>query len=273
MTILDKINTHTRELVARRKAEVSTQELKQQPSFHAPTLSLAKALRQEQLAIIGEIKKASPSKGTIRPVFDVPELARQYKTGGAAAVSVLTEPDYFDGSLDYLAQARQTIDLPLLRKDFIVDPYQLVEARAYGADAVLLIATSLERQQLYDLHAYASELDLACLVEAYTQEDLEKIDFDQVEILGINNRDLRTFTVDVDHSLRLFQQVPESVVKVSESGLQTSHDLSHVRHNGLDAVLIGETFMRAHDPGAKLAELAAGTTDLLKQEQTLQKVG
>lgn len=274
MNILDEIVQHTRSVVDRRKRERSIDELEQQPAFHAPTLSLAERLRGDRLAIIGEIKKASPSKGTIRGEFDVREIARQYKHGAAAAISVLTEPDYFDGSIGNLSLARRTVDLPLLRKDFIVDPYQLIEARAFGADAVLLIASALDAGELYDLHAQAQELGLACLVEAYTEADLEKIDFDQIEMLGINNRDLTTFSVDIEHSLNMFRPVPERIVRISESGLKHPEDLAHVRRAGIDAVLIGETFMRAHNPGTRLADLSAAVEKLLAQdERPLKKVG
>ena len=251
-TILDQIVADTRELVARRKAHVPIRRLEEKPFFHGPTLSLAKALRRDHLAVIAEIKKASPSKGVIRPDFDVTDLARQYKAARADAVSVLTEPTHFQGSLDYLARARCTVDLPLLRKDFIIDPYQLVEARAYGADAVLLIAAVLDRVHLRDLHQAADALGLSCLVEVYEPEECDRIDFDQVKILGVNNRNLRTFEVDVDHALRVFAEVPEGIVRVAESGLRSADELAYLRARGVDAVLIGETFMRAAEPGAKL---------------------
>ncbi len=251
-TILDQIIHDTRELVSHRKAHVPLQRLEEKPFFHGPTLPLAKALRRDRLAVIAEIKKASPSKGVIRPDFDVTDLARQYKSAGADAVSVLTEPAHFQGSLDYLARARCTVDLPLLRKDFIIDPYQLVEARAYGADAVLLIAAVLDRTHLRDLHQAADALGLSCLVEVHEAEELDRIDFDQVKILGVNNRNLRTFEVDVDHALRVFTRVPKGIVRVAESGLRSADELAYLRARGVDAVLIGETFMRAAAPGEKL---------------------
>jgi indole-3-glycerol phosphate synthase len=267
MTILDRIVEDTRALVARRKANVTQGELEARPFFHGPTLSLAPALRHDELAIIAEIKQASPSKGMIRPDLDVPTIARAYKSQGASAVSVLTEPLHFQGSLDNLAQARQTVDLPLLRKDFIVDPYQIVEARAYGADAVLLIATVLDTVQLRDLHQTAEDLDLSCLVEVYDVTELDKLDFDQVQVLGVNNRDLRTFEVDLDHAPEVFARVPDHVVKVAESGLRTARDLAYLRQRDIDAVLIGETFMRASEPGVALAALRRETARLLRAER------
>ncbi|MFQ5569987.1 MAG: indole-3-glycerol phosphate synthase TrpC [Rhodothermales bacterium] len=272
MTILDRIVEDTRSLVARRKQTVTVRSLEERPCTNAPTLSLEQALRRDTLAILAELKKASPSRGVIRADYDVTELAHQYKTGGAAAVSVLTEPTHFNGSLDHLAQVRQTIDLPLLRKDFIIDPYQLLEARAYGADAVLLIATVLDRSQLFDLHQAADELGLSCLVEIYDPSELDKIDFDQVTILGVNNRDLRTFEVDINRSLRVFEAVPEGVVRVSESGLRTAKDLAHLRRNGVDAVLIGETFMRATYPGQTLAAMKEDVYTLLRPESSSIRV-
>lgn len=267
MTILDRIVEDTRTLVARRKQDISLRDLEAHPFFHGPTLPLAPALLRDHLAIIAEIKQASPSKGVIRPNLDVPAIARQYKSHGAAAVSVLTEPQHFQGSLENLALARQTIDLPLLRKDFIVDPYQLVEARAYGADAVLLIAAVLDAVQLRDLHQAANELGLSCLVEVYEEREIDKLDFDQVKVLGVNNRDLRTFEVNLDHAPDVFAHVPEHVVQVAESGLRSAKDLAYLRRRSVDAVLIGETFMRAKEPGVALATLHRETERLLRAER------
>ena len=263
VSILDDIVDDTRRLLARRKREVAASDLEGRPLFERTPLPLASALRREELAVIAEIKKASPSKGVIRPDFDPLDIARQYAENGAAALSVLTEPQHFQGKLDYLAQVRSVVDVPILRKDFIVDPYQLVEARAYGADAVLLIAAVLDGPQLYDLHQAAGELGLSCLVELYDGEELDKVDFDQVEVLGVNNRDLRTFEVDLDQALRIFEEVPPSLVRVGESGLRTAEDLAHLRRRGLDAVLIGETLMRAPRPGEKLRSLRENTARLL----------
>lgn len=267
MNILERIVADTRALVARRKTEVPVRTLEARAAERPPARSLAEALRQPDLAFIAEIKKASPSKGLLRAAFDPPAIARQYEAGGAAALSVLTEPSYFQGGLEDLAAVRPVVDLPLLRKDFIVDPYQLFEARAAGADAVLLIAAVLDRVQLSDLHQAAEALGLSCLVELYDVRELDRIDFDQVRILGVNNRDLRTFEVDVEHSLRVFAHVPGDVVRVSESGLRSATELAHLRRNGVDAVLMGETFMRATDPGRLLADLRTELQTLL-QDQT-----
>ncbi|MEX0822439.1 MAG: indole-3-glycerol phosphate synthase TrpC [Rhodothermales bacterium] len=255
MTILDRIVQDTKELVAERKNVRSISHLETLPLFDRVPLPLEAVLRGEQLAVISEIKKASPSKGVIRHEFHPVEIARQYVRGGAAAISVLTEPDYFQGSIETLAAVREQVSIPLLRKDFIVDPYQLVEARAYGADAVLLIAAVLDRGRLADLLQAAGSLGLSALVEVYDLQELDRIDFDDVSILGVNNRDLRTFEVDINHSLTVFAHVPESILRVSESGLRSARQLRHLHDHGVDAVLIGETFMREDDPGQALASL------------------
>lgn len=264
-TILDRIVQDTRALVAERQRDVPPPRLRARAEAMPPTRSLAEALRGDALAILAECKKASPSNGVIRADYDVATLARQYAEGGADALSILTEPLHFQGSLDHLHAAREAVSLPLLRKDFIVSAYQLFEARAAGADAVLLIAAVLERSQLFDLHQIADELGLACLVEVYDARELDRLDFDQVDILGVNNRDLRTFEVDIDHSLRVFAEAPASVIRVSESGLRTARDLAHLRRHGVDAVLIGETFMRAPHPGPALAALRRDVETLLSK--------
>ena len=255
MTILDRIVADTREVVAARKATAPPETLESKAAFAQSRRSLEKALRTPGPAIIAEIKKASPSQGIIRSDFRPVEIARQYQAGGACAVSVLTEPRHFQGSLDDLQAARQAVSVPVLRKDFIIDPYQLTEARACGADAVLLIAAILSRTQLRDLLQAAHALDLDALIEVYAAQELDRIDFDEARIVGVNNRDLRTFDVDVRHSLRVFEQVPNSVVRVSESGLASGKEVRLLRERGVDAFLIGETFMRAEQPGDALTKL------------------
>lgn len=255
MTILDQIVQTVRERLEVRKRRIPVSLLEACSHYQSPTLPLAPALRTNELAIIAEIKKASPSKGIIRREFSVSELARQYKWHGARAISVLTEPDYFQGSLEHLETVRRTVDLPLLQKDFILDPYQIVEARAYGADAILLIATLLDPVQLHELHDMATALGLSCLVEVHTEAELDRLDLDKIEILGVNNRDLHTFEVNVQQAVQVLRHVPERIVRVAESGLRTADELVHLRRNGIDAVLIGEAFMRAPHPGEALERL------------------
>jgi len=255
--VLNEIIDDTRELVAQRKTDTPIAELKDRPFYgDREPLSLTDALKEKGMSFIAEVKKASPSKGVIREDFDPAMIAQQYASNDVSAISVLTEPLHFQGSIEHLAWIRAHVpDTPLLRKDFIIDPYQLVEARAVGADAVLLIATALDAGQLSELHHAATELGLSCLVEVYSQEDLEKIDWDQVQILGVNNRDLTTFEVDIENSLRIFENVPRSVGRVAESGLSDPDTLVRLREAGVNGVLIGEHFMRADDPGDALADL------------------
>ncbi len=255
MTILDRIVADTQEVVATRKAAVPPGHLEDMTGFSRDRHSLEDALRKNGPSIIAEVKKASPSGGAIRNNFRPAEIARQYEAGGAGAVSVLTEPHHFQGSLDDLAGVRQSVSIPLLRKDFIIDTYQLVEARAYGADAVLLIAAVLQKAHLRDLLQAARELDLDALVEVYEPRELDRIDFDETRIVGANNRDLRTFEVDIEHSIRVFSEVPKNVVRVSESGLTSGAELRFLHERGIDAFLIGETFMRSERPGDALARL------------------
>ena len=259
MSILDDIIDDTRELVEQRKKETPVSELKERPFYdEREPLSLATALKERGLSFIAEVKKASPSKGLIRDALDPAAIAQQYTEHDAAAISVLTEPLHFQGALEHMAWIRAHVpETPLLRKDFIIDPYQLVEARAVGADAVLLIATALDAGHLSDLHAAATELGLSCLVEVYTEEDLNKIDWDQVTVLGVNNRDLHTFEVDIQNSLRIFEQAPKGVGRVAESGLSDPETLVRLRQAGVNGVLIGEHLMRAEHPGQALSELRA----------------
>ena len=263
MNILDQIVSDTREGLPRRKREMPVSGLEGGRFFSRSPLALADVLKREEPTVIAEVKKSSPSKGTLRDDFDAADTARQYEDHGAAAVSVLTEPLYFKGSLDDLESVRCAVDLPLLRKDFIVDAYQLFEARAAGADAVLLIAAILDKTHLHDLVQASKELGLSTLVEVYEEKEIDKIDFDEVSILGVNNRDLRTFEVDIDHSVRVFQHVPREIVRVSESGLSSAEELVHLFSNDVDAMLIGESFMKADNPGEALFKLREDVSEAL----------
>lgn len=205
--------------------------------------------------VIAECKRRSPSKGVLAADYDPVKIARSYEQGGAAAMSVLTEPTFFDGSLDHLAAVRRAVTRPLLRKDFIVDEYQLFEARAAGADAVLLIVAALEQDQLVGLQRRAWELGLATLVEVHDDMELSRAVDSGARVIGVNNRNLRTLNVDVDASFRLAAQMPSGVTAVSESGLQTRADLERLSHAGYRAFLIGERFMSDPDPARAIAEL------------------
>lgn len=207
------------------------------------------------MAVIAEIKKASPSKGVIREDFNPCKHAGQYEKGGASALSVLTDQPFFQGDLQYLKMVSRETSLPVLRKDFIVDFYQIREAVAFGADAVLLIASITDGSQLSELHHAAREAGLAALVECYSEEDTQKVDFGQVSLFGVNNRDLNTFKVDVHRGIKLLNMAPDGVIRVSESGLTTRDDLLLLKDNGVHAALIGEHFMRQDDPGKGLKEI------------------
>lgn len=208
-----------------------------------------------QAAVIAEIKKASPSKGLIRADFDPAAIAQSYERGGAACPSVLTDADFFQGGEAHLQQARAACALPLLRKDFTIDPYQVYEARAIGADCILLIVAALDDETLLELSLLAADLDLDVLAEVHDADELDRALALPVPLIGINNRDLRSFTVDLDTSLRLRGIAPPARLLVSESGIHTVDDVARLRNAGIDAFLVGEAFMRAPDPGAELARL------------------
>jgi indole-3-glycerol phosphate synthase len=263
-TFLATILASTRATLASAKADVPVSELERRAAEHRPRGWVA-ALRRRAAtgpAVIAEIKKASPSKGLIRSAFDPAWLARRYRTGGAAALSVLTDEPYFQGSLRNLELASSATPLPCLRKDFIVDEYQVVEARAHRADAILLIAAALSGAELKQLAHAAHSLSLDVLVEVHTADELDFIlnvlDESEVDAIGVNNRDLRTFEVSPEVSLALVGRIPASVLRVTESGISAPEDIARLRHAGFDAFLIGESLMRQPDPGVALAELLAG---------------
>lgn len=269
--LLDQLLADTAARVAHARRRVPVDDLEARPAFHAPTLSLARSLRRAGApAILAECKRASPSEGTIRADYKPAEIALAYKNNAAAAISVLTEPAHFKGSLEHLAAVRAAVDLPVLRKDFLVDPYQLIEARAFGADAVLLIAAALAPAQLRDLHDAATALGLDVLVEIHDEREADTLDLDRIELLGVNHRDLKTFAVDLSRSRRLFARLPERIVRVAESGLSSAADLAALSDHGADAFLIGTAFMRAANPGQALAALRRETAIALAEQQRLR---
>jgi len=263
-TQLDTILATTRTTVAASKKRVPVAELEKRAAAHRPRGWAAALRRQAALgpAVIAEIKKASPSKGLIRKDFDVEWLARRYRAGGAAALSVLTDEPFFQGSLRNLELASAATPLPCLRKDFMLDEYQIVEARAHRADAILLIAAALSNTELQSLSHAARALALDVLVEVHTPEELDRV-LDALgetgaDAIGVNNRDLKSFEVSLETSLALVERIPPSVVRVTESGISTADDLARLRAAGFNAFLIGESLMRQPDPGAALASVLAG---------------
>jgi indole-3-glycerol phosphate synthase len=257
--ILQRILARKAEEIAERSARVPLAELAARVADQPPTRGFAAAIEAKLeaglSAVIAEVKKASPSRGVIRADFDPAAIAASYAAGGAACLSVLTDADFFQGSEAYLQQARAACALPVLRKDFTIDAYQVYEARAIGADAILLIVAALDDAALLELALLAAELDLDVLVEVHDEEELERALDVPAPLVGINNRNLRTFETSLDTTLRLRARVDDGRVLVTESGIHAPADVARMREAGVDAFLVGEAFMRAPDPGAELARL------------------
>jgi indole-3-glycerol phosphate synthase len=260
--ILKKILARKSLEVAEAAERVSLQQLSRQVEHAPPPRGFLEAMEarvaQGGAAVIAEVKKASPSKGVLREDFDPPAIARSYAQGGATCLSVLTDHDFFQGAGEHLRQARAACDLPVLRKDFIIDPYQVYEARVWGADCVLLIVAALGDTHLRELAALAAELGMDTLVEVHDALELERAVDLGARLIGINNRDLRTFETRLSTTLDLLPSVPEGRRVVTESGILAAEDVRLMRDNGVHAFLVGEAFMKADDPGARLSELFGG---------------
>ena len=254
MNILEKITIATKERVEREKRQ-GLPELT--ASSRLPFL-FEKRLRTKGMSFICEVKKASPSKGIIAEDFPYLDIAKEYEEIGADAISVLTEPAFFLGSDTYLSEIRKVVDIPLLRKDFIVDAFQIEQASRLGADAILFICAILTPSQIQEYIAMADELGLSALVEAHDEAEVETALGAKARIIGVNNRNLKTFQVDTNNSVRLRKMIPDEVIFVSESGIQTAGDVELLRSNGVNGVLIGETLMRATDKLAVLETLRGG---------------
>lgn len=258
-TVLEKIVARKAEEVAERRARVALDELARQAAAADPVRGFADALirrvRAKEAAVIAEVKKASPSKGVLREHFDPVQIARSYEAGGAACLSVLTDIDFFQGADAYLKQARSACSLPVIRKDFMIDPYQVVEARALGADCILLIAAVLDDGQLAELSAEARSLGMDVLVEVHDASELERALKLETPLLGINNRNLHTFEVSLETTLDLLPRIPQDRIVVTESGILNRADVELMEINQVYAFLVGEAFMRAEQPGAELQRL------------------
>jgi indole-3-glycerol phosphate synthase len=254
--ILDRVVASKRREVAQRRTSVPDSDLQRLLATAPAVRDFRAALaRGTEVRLIAEIKKASPSAGVLRADFDPVALARTFAASGAAALRVLTDEPFFQGNLGYLRDIRAAVDLPLLRKDFLLDRYQLLEARAAGADAVLLIAEILDDATLRHLLSLAQALGMHALVELYEPANLSRVLGSGAKLVGVNNRDLRTFVTRLENTLELAQHVPADCLLVSESGIRTRADIARLAATGVKAVLIGETFMRAPDVGAKVREL------------------
>ncbi len=255
-TILDKIVATKHQQIARAKAAAPLAELERRLEGAPPVRDFFAALAgRTEISLIAEVKKASPSKGVIREDFQPVEIASTYQQHGAACISVLTDQPYFQGRLDYLAAVRDAVGIPVLRKDFIIDPYQVVEARVAGADAVLLIAECLDPMQLNSLHDQISGLGMTPLVELYDPANLPRVLEAGARLIGVNNRNLHTFEVDIDHTLRLREKIPADRAVVGESGIRTRTDALRLQAAGVAAMLVGETLMREPDLGAAVDRL------------------
>jgi indole-3-glycerol phosphate synthase len=257
--ILNMILRRKAEEIAERSARLPLRELSQRAASADPARGFVEAIEQKiaqgRAAVIAEIKKASPSKGLLRADFRPAEIAMSYARGGAACLSVLTDVDFFQGADEYLQQARAACGLPVLRKDFTIDPWQVYEARALNADCILLIVTALADAQLGDLAGLAQHLGMDVLVEVHDAAELERALALNLPLIGINNRNLRSFETRLETTLELLERIPADRIVVTESGIHTPADVARLRTAGVHAFLVGETFMRAPDPGAKLAEL------------------
>jgi len=256
LSVLDRIIAYKRDEVAQRKALRSQADLEGAIRRQGPTRGFIDHLLETQRpALIAEIKKASPSKGIIRPDFRPADIAKSYEKYGAACLSVLTDKDYFQGAPEYLQAARAACALPVLRKDFMVDPYQVVEARVMGADCILLIAAALDLKEMQDLEALAHSYGMAVLVEVHNGEELDAALQLKTPLLGVNNRNLRTFEVTLETTLGLLSRIPADRIVVTESGIITPEDVALMRARQVETFLVGEAFMRAPEPGVELARL------------------
>jgi len=253
--MLNRIIAQKREEVEHRKKSMPLASLKERIAQRQVPLDFALALGGDRIRLIAEVKKASPSRGVLCPNFDPVALARDYAKGGAAAISVLTEANYFGGSIDHLAAIRAEVALPLLRKDFIFDPYQVYESSAYGADAILLIVANLSQEQLGELLSLSHSLSLSCLVEVHHEDEVERALLSQAKIIGINNRDLNTFTTDINTTHRLRPLIPQERIVVSESGISSRSDVEKLKGWGVNALLVGEALVTTGNIQAKMKEL------------------
>lgn len=249
MTILDKIIVDKHKEVALKKQLIPTKQLEASVLFNRNTISVSNCIKQSNTGIIAEFKRRSPSKDTINNSLNVYEVAKGYEQAGVCGMSVLTDGKYFGGSLDDLLLARANCNLPLLRKDFVIDPYQILEAKAYGADIVLLIAAVLSKDDIANLSKFAKSLDLEVLLEVHNLEELQKSIMPSLDMIGVNNRNLKTFEVSLETSKQLSTEIPDDFVKISESGISNIEAIKEFKTYGYQGFLIGENFMKTNNAG------------------------
>jgi indole-3-glycerol phosphate synthase len=254
MNLLDQIIASKRKEIALKKSVITMNQLENTALFNAKTHSLSKSILNSPFGIIAEHKRRSPSKGTINHSLSVEEVVTSYENAGASGISVLTDSQYFGGSLDDLLMAKASVNTPLLRKEFIIDEYQIIEAKANGADAILLIAAVLTKAEIKSLSEFAHSIALEVLLEIHNLEELEKSIMPSLDIIGVNNRNLKTFEVSLQNSIDLIPHIPADFVKISESGLSTIEDIKGLQSHGFQGFLIGENFMKSDHPGQALEQ-------------------
>lgn len=253
MTILDKIIARKQEEVKEAKSKVSFSELQRKPLYNRACYSLRESvLDMKKTGIIAEYKRASPSKGTINDTSSVEDVVNGYQNAGASAVSVLTDHDFFSGSLIDLSKAREVLTIPLLRKEFIIDKYQIAEAKAYGADIILLIAACLSSEKITELSVFAKSIGLNVLLEIHNEEELINNRIDSIDAIGVNNRNLKDFSVSLQHSYDLVNKIPNQYIKISESGISKPDTIIDLKNRGFHGFLIGENFMRTTNPSLSM---------------------
>ena len=257
MNILDKIVESTRRSVAERKKDISISDLENMSTFSRNCYVANDFFppKSSRSGIIAEFKRQSPSKGIINATTDVESVTQGYNSYGASMLSVLAEEQYFGGSIEYVKRARKVNDIPVLRKDFVVDEYQVIEAKAIGADAILLIAACLTNKEMINLGSLAQSLGLSVLMEVHDEDELEKCLNPHIDLLGVNNRNLKTFDVNIETSLYLVDKIPNEFIKVSESGLTDAKTILELKNNGYDGFLIGESFMKTENPALAMGQL------------------
>lgn len=257
MNILDTIIAEKKREITLKKSIISYAQLENSDLFHSKTNSLSKSILNSPYGIIAEHKRRSPSKNTINTRFSVEEVTKGYENAGASGISILTDTTFFGGSLDDLLLARACVQTPLLRKEFIIDEYQIIEAKSYGADAILLIASVLTNQEIKELSNFAHSLALEVLLEVHNLNELEKSIMPTIDIIGVNNRNLKTFEVDLQNSIDLITHIPNEFTMISESGITKPEEILLLKSHGFDGFLIGENFMKTANPGKSLEQFIA----------------